>query len=144
MEDALVGMSQRTWVKFLTFFNLTLPNCAIKCKITGKRINWDAAYRLKTPVEYNFFEPEKTVDWAEKGVKKILTVWKKNWELYQETIQEKIYEYFLHKNYFLILSSVRFTESFWDKIFIWYTKKVCVLRLSACLFHRDFFLRIWP
>ena len=140
MEDALVGMSQRTWVKFLTFFNLVLPNCAIKCKITGKRINWDTAYRPETPVEYNFFGMEKTVDWAEKGVKKSYwQCWEKNWELCQETFQEKIYEYFLRESYFLILSCIRFAERFLGKIFIWYTKKVSVLRLSLVCFIEIFF-----
>ena len=73
MEDALMGMSQRTWVKFLKCLNfLTLPNCAIKCKATGKRINQGAVYGLEIPAQYKFFGAEKTVNWAEKGVKKVI------------------------------------------------------------------------
>ena len=34
---------------------LTLPNCAIKWKVTGKRINCGAGYVLEIPVQYNFF-----------------------------------------------------------------------------------------
>ena len=56
---------------------LTLPNCAIKCKVTGKCVYRGAGCGLEIPVQYNFFGQEKAVEWAEKGVKKLLTVWKK-------------------------------------------------------------------
>ena len=44
---------------------LTLPNCAIKWKVTGKRLNRGAGYGLEIPVQYIFFGPERL----------LLTVW---------------------------------------------------------------------
>ena len=51
---------------------LTLPNCAIKCKFTRKYIYRGAGYILEIPVQYNFFGPDKAVDWADKGVKEVI------------------------------------------------------------------------
>ena len=51
---------------------LTLPNCAIKCNVTRKRINQRARYGLEIPVQYYFFGSEKIVDWEEKSVKKVM------------------------------------------------------------------------
>ena len=51
---------------------LTLLNCAIKYKVTGKRINREAGYGLEIPIQCNFFGPEKAVVWPEKGVKKVI------------------------------------------------------------------------
>ena len=39
---------------------LTLPNCAIKCKVAGKRINQGAGYVLEIPLQYNFFGTKKS------------------------------------------------------------------------------------
>ena len=44
---------------------LTLPNCAIKWKVTGKRLNRGAGYGLEIPVQYIFFGQERL----------LLTVW---------------------------------------------------------------------
>ena len=41
---------------------LTLSNCVIECKVTGKRINRRAGNGLEIPVLYNCFGPEKAVD----------------------------------------------------------------------------------
>ena len=57
--------------KILNIF-LTLPNCAIKCKVTGKHINQGAGYGLEIPVQYIIFGLERAVDRAEKGVKKVI------------------------------------------------------------------------
>ena len=48
---------------------LTLPNCVIKCKVIGNRINRGAGYRLEIPAQYKFFGLGKAVDWAEKIVR---------------------------------------------------------------------------
>ena len=63
-------MPQRTNI-FSLF--LTVPNCAIKCKVTGKRINRGAGYGLEIPARAIFLDRKKLCI-AEKGVKKLL--WK--------------------------------------------------------------------
>ena len=56
---------------WITIFNLfvTLPNCAIKCKVIGKHINRGTGYRLEILVQYNFFWNGKS---TEKDVKKVI------------------------------------------------------------------------
>ena len=38
---------------------LTLPNCVIKCKVIGHRINRRAGYRLEIPAKYKLLDQEK-------------------------------------------------------------------------------------
>ena len=61
------GDAPNNLIKIFKLF-LTLPNCAIKCKITGnvliEELDMDQKFR-------------SAMDLAEKGVKKLLTVWKK-------------------------------------------------------------------
>ena len=70
------------------------------------------------PVKYNFFGPEKAVHWAGKGVKTVIDSCKKELRIVPTNNLKEIYEYSLHEHNFLILSCVRFTESFLGKIFI--------------------------
>ena len=48
-----------------------MPNCTIGCKVTRKRVNRGAGYGLEIPVQYIFVSAEKTVEWAEKHIKKV-------------------------------------------------------------------------
>ena len=41
---------------------LTLPNCVVKCKVIGHRINRRAGYRLEIPAKYKLFGPGKAID----------------------------------------------------------------------------------
>ena len=56
---------------------LTLPNCVIKCKVAGKRINQGAGYVLEIPLQYNFFGPKKSCGLGCERFKKLLTVKKR-------------------------------------------------------------------
>ena len=51
---------------------LTLPNCVIKCTVTGKRVNHGAAYGLEIPVNFKLLGPTKAIQWAEMDVKKVI------------------------------------------------------------------------
>ena len=51
---------------------LTLPNCVIKCTVTGKRVNHGAAYGLEIPVNFKLLGPAKAIQWAEMAVKKVI------------------------------------------------------------------------
>ena len=75
------------------------------------------------------------------GVKKLLIMWKKRLRIVtSNNLYEKIYEYSLHENHFLILSRVHITEKFLGKILIWYIKSVSyVCPLYKSPFYRDFF-----
>ena len=57
---------------FNFYFYLTLSNCVIKCKVTGKRITikeLDMDYKFRSST---IFLLEKAVNWAEKSVKKVI------------------------------------------------------------------------
>ena len=49
---------------------MKIPNCTIGCKVTRKHVNREAGYDLEIPVQYRFVSAEKTVEWAEKNIKK--------------------------------------------------------------------------
>ena len=51
----------KNWSKILNLF-FALSNCAITCKVTGKRINWKAGHGLEILVLYSCLGPEKAVD----------------------------------------------------------------------------------
>ena len=51
---------------------LTLPNCTIKCTVTGKRVNHGAGYGLEIPVNSKFLGPVKAIQWAENVVEKVI------------------------------------------------------------------------
>lgn len=93
----------------------------VKLLETGKCINQRARNGLEIPVQYNVFGLEKAVDWVEKCVNKVTDIVEnrtKNCAKYNYN------EYSFHKNYFLIVSCLRFTKCFFEKTFIWYTGKV--------------------
>ena len=50
---------------------MKIPNCTIRCKVTGKRVNRGAGYGLEIPVQYRFIGAKKAVEWAEKNIKKV-------------------------------------------------------------------------
>ena len=61
---------------------LMFPNCVIKCKVVGNRINRGADY--KDPVQNKFSWSGKTVNWVEKSVRKDIDSVKRrttNWRL---------------------------------------------------------------
>ena len=51
---------------------MKIPNCAIACKVTGKRVNCGAGYGLEISVQQRFISAKKAVEWAEKNIKKFL------------------------------------------------------------------------
>ena len=51
---------------------LTLPNCTIKCTVTGKRVNHGAGFGLEIPVNFKFLGPVKAIQWAENTLKKVI------------------------------------------------------------------------
>ena len=69
-EDALVGMSQITWIKFLAFFFLFL-SVPSNVKLL-ENINQGAGFRLETPIQYSFLGPEKAERWQENGIKRVI------------------------------------------------------------------------
>ena len=50
-----------------------IPNCANRCKVTGKFVNRGACYGLEIPIQYRSIGAEKAVEWGEK---KIIFFWK--------------------------------------------------------------------
>ena len=50
---------------------MKIPNCLIRCKVTGKRVNHAAGYGLEIPVQHRFIGAEKAVEWAEKNIKEV-------------------------------------------------------------------------
>ena len=69
-EDALVGMSQITWIKFLAFFFLFL-SVPSNVKLL-ENINQGAGFRVETPIQYSFLGSEKAERWQENGIKRVL------------------------------------------------------------------------
>ena len=51
---------------------LTLPNCTIKCTVTGKRVSHGAGYGLEIPLNFKFLGAAKAIQWAENAVKKFI------------------------------------------------------------------------
>ena len=41
---------------------MNFPNCIIGCKVTGKRVNFEAVYGLEVPVQYKFIDAKKAVE----------------------------------------------------------------------------------
>ena len=50
---------------------MKIPNCTIRCKVSGKRVNRGAGYGLEILVQYRFIGAERTVEWAEKNIRKV-------------------------------------------------------------------------
>ena len=51
---------------------MKIPNCTIGCKVTAKRVNRRLGYGIEISVQCRFIGAEKTVEWAEKNIKKFL------------------------------------------------------------------------
>ena len=50
---------------------MKIPNCTIRCKVTGKRVNRGAGYGLEILVQYRYIGAEKAVEWTEKNIKEV-------------------------------------------------------------------------
>ena len=51
---------------------MKVPDCAIGCKVTGKRVNRETGYGLEISVQYRFIGGKNAVELAEKNIKKVL------------------------------------------------------------------------
>ena len=57
-EEVVIGHVPKNVSKFVFMF-LSLPNCALKIFVTGKRINRGGGYGLEIPARFYFHGPEK-------------------------------------------------------------------------------------
>ena len=71
LEEQIVGHVPKNLSKIFHQF-MKIPNCTIRCKVTGKRVNRGAGYGFEIPVQYGFIGAKKAVEWAEKNIKKFL------------------------------------------------------------------------
>lgn len=45
---------------------LSLPNCTIRCEVTGKTGNRGGGYGLEIPANYKFLVPDNAISWIQK------------------------------------------------------------------------------
>ena len=50
---------------------MKIPNCTIRCKVTGKRVNRGTGYGLEILVQHRFIGGRESVEWAEKNIKEV-------------------------------------------------------------------------
>ena len=70
LEERTVGHVPKNLSKIFHQF-MKIPNCTIGCKVTGKRVNCGAGYGLEILVQYRFIGAKRTVEWAEKNIRKV-------------------------------------------------------------------------
>ena len=70
LKERIVGHVPKNLSQIFHQF-MKIPNCIIRCKVTGKRVNRGAGYGLEIPVRHRFIGAEKKVKWAGKNIKKV-------------------------------------------------------------------------
>ena len=70
LEERIVEHVPKNLSKIFHLF-MKIPNCTIRCKVTGKRVNRGAGYGLEILVQYRYIGAEKAVEWTEKNIKEV-------------------------------------------------------------------------
>ena len=73
LEERIVGHVPEKLSKIFHQF-MKVPDCAIGCKVTGKRVNRETGYGLEISVPYRFTGGKNAVEWAEKNINKVLKI----------------------------------------------------------------------
>ena len=73
LEERIVGHVPEKLSKIFHQF-MKAPDCAIGCKVTGKRVNRETGYGLEISVPYRFTGGKNAVEWAEKNINKVLKI----------------------------------------------------------------------
>ena len=70
LEEWIVEHVPKNLSKIFHLF-MKIPNCSIRCKVIGKRVDRGAGYGLEILVQYRFIGGEESVEWAEKNIKEV-------------------------------------------------------------------------
>ena len=69
-EEVMVGHVPKNMSKIVFMF-LSVPHCALDIFVTEERINRGARYRLGILANFDFYGPERDINWLKNEISKI-------------------------------------------------------------------------